>query len=963
MDDPRLFAVPLGAPYPAALVDGLIARLDGDPDRIAQATIYANSGPMARALADAFAARAPILLPKITPITEVTDSEIAPADALRIRLDLTQLTARLIEANPGLAPEGSAFDIAGSLMALFGEMAGEGVPLDALTALDLAEHSAHWAKSLAFIELAAGFLEDMGPTLPEAAIRAGALALARTWEETPPETPVVIAGSTGSRGITRILMECAARLEQGYVVLPGFDFQLPDPVWGEMGEDHPQFRFRDLCDALNFTPRAVSPWAGAVKDPARAEVLSLALRPPPVTDQWIREGVDLPELTDALSGVTLLEAPSPREEAVAIALGMREAVDRDRSVALISPDRILTRQVTAALGRWGIEPDDSAGRPLAQSAPGRLLRQVSALFQRDLSPGEVLALIKHPLVAAGGARGDHLLAARECELWLRRERIAALDQDALPGWAEGNASREAWATWLGNVLFQKRAAGALPLADLLERLIAATEALVAGPDGASAAPLWEMEAGAAAKAAMDTLAIAADGAGAFSARDFQSLLDAILQDEVRNPVLPHQDIMIRGTIEARAVEADVVILAGLNEDVWPPSPGHDPWLNRALRRKAGLLAPERRVGLAAHDFEQAFGAKEVWISRTKRADDGETVASRWVNRLTNLVAGLSERNGPSALAEMSARGAVWLDLAARIDRRLPPAPPEPRPSPCPPVAVRPKRLSVTAIKTLIRDPYAIYARNILRLSPLEGPPSGADPRLRGTVFHRIAELFVAENPGGSRETEHAALLAIAERVFDAEIPWVATRRLWLGQLARIADAFLDGEAARQAAGSVLALEAQGRMELGDMDFTLTGTADRIDLGPSGLLIYDYKSGAVPSAKEVRYIDRQLFLEAVMAEAGAFDDVARQKVAGTGHIGLGAKPVTTLYPNGSPGDLDVRTETILAELRKLIGAFQDPAQGYPARRVVQQVSDQGDYDHLARFGEWDDASEPTAVTLC
>jgi ATP-dependent helicase/nuclease subunit B len=62
---------------------------------------------------------------------------------------------------------------------------------------------------------------------------------------------------------------------------------------------------------------------------------------------------------------------------------------------------------------------------------------------------------------------------------------------------------------------------------------------------------------------------------------------------------------------------------------------------------------------------------------------------------------------------MRARGNL-AGLAAAFDTPPGDTPPEKRPSPRPPVAARPRSLSVTEIKTLIRDPYAIYARHVLR---------------------------------------------------------------------------------------------------------------------------------------------------------------------------------------------------------------------------------------------------------
>ncbi|HBB82406.1 MAG TPA: hypothetical protein DC031_03815, partial [Sulfitobacter sp.] len=78
------------------------------------------------------------------------------------------------------------------------------------------------------------------------------------WQDAPPQHPVILAGSTGSRGTTALLMEAVARLPQGAIILPGFDFEMPTAVWNELdqallAEDHPQYRFRKLMNMLGVS--------------------------------------------------------------------------------------------------------------------------------------------------------------------------------------------------------------------------------------------------------------------------------------------------------------------------------------------------------------------------------------------------------------------------------------------------------------------------------------------------------------------------------------------------------------------------------------------------------------------------------------------------------------------------------------------------------------------------------------
>jgi ATP-dependent helicase/nuclease subunit B len=190
--------------------------------------------------------------------------------------------------------------------------------------------------------------------------------------------------------------------------------------------------------------------------------------------------------------------------------------------------------------------------------------------------------------------------------------------------------------------------------------------------------------------------------------------------------------------------ADLVVLGGLNDGTWPAQPPPDPWLNRAMRKAAGLLLPERKIGLSAHDFQQGIAAPSVVLSRSKRGAEAQTVPSRWMNRLVNLMEGLPGRGGPDALKMMRDRGKHWLAMAEAYAAPKAQVAPAIRPSPRPPVAVRPRQLSITEIQKLIRDPYAIYARHVLRLAPLDPLRPEADPRLRGTVLHKILETYLRE---------------------------------------------------------------------------------------------------------------------------------------------------------------------------------------------------------------------------
>lgn len=967
----RVFGVPPGVDFPKALVQGLVARHQGKPPQhLARVQLYVNTQRMQRRVRDLFDQGPALLLPQIRLVTDLAQdmavSDIpAPVPGLRRRLELCQLIGQLLDQLPELAARASIYDLADSLAQLMDEMQGEAVAPSVIADLDVSDQSGHWARSLEFINIIQRYFGDTGEA-PDAEARQRMVIerLVDAWDIAPPQAPILIAGSTGSRGATHLLMQAAAKLPQGALILPGFDFDLPTATWQTLdealtSEDHPQYRYHKLMTSLQLTPEHIDEWSNDTPAcGARNRLVSLALRPAPVTDQWMEEGRDLTGIDLATQNVTLINAPSGRAEAGAIALRLRQAAEEGTTAALITPDRVLTRQVSAALDRWNIEADDSAGQPLHLSAPGRFLRHICALFGRKITAEALLTLLKHPLTNTGGSdRGPHLLWSRELELQLRRKGPAYPDEASLLLWASAHKQAEAllpWAEWLAPLLFDLDGIQTKPLSDHLEKHIKIAEALARGPDGTDSGELWKANAGREAEKSVQTLRAEAIHGGDMSAGDYNDLFRSVLgKAEVRDPVQPHANIMIWGTLEARVQGADLVILAGLNEGIWPEQPAPDPWLNRNMRNKAGLLLPERRIGLSAHDFQQAVAAKEVWLTRAVRDAEAETVSSRWLNRLTNLLDGLTAQNGADALKAMQRRGDVWLAMAAKLESPSQTIPPEMRPAPRPPVAARPTQLSVTSIKTLIRDPYAIYARYILNLRALDPLRQLPDAPLRGTVLHRVFERFIKEREDEDRDQARKRLLAIADVVLAQDVPWPAARRIWLAKLTRVVDWFLDSEVQRRAVAEPLLFEARAAQKLDDLDFTLTGIADRIDRAPDGrAYVYDYKTGAPPSGPEQKYFDKQLMLEAAMIERGAFKDLGPADVAGATYIGLGSSPKEVAAPLH-----DAPPDQIWEELHHLIRDYYAQNQGYTARRAMAQTRFSGDYDHLSRFGEWEEADAP------
>ncbi|MDO5621631.1 MAG: double-strand break repair protein AddB [Paracoccus sp. (in: a-proteobacteria)] len=962
-----VYALPPGVDFASELVAGLLDRMQGQPPEVlARVTIWANAGTTLSALKQAFDRRGPLLLPRLRLISDLGAGEAVPlASALARRLQLGRLVEGLIARQPDLRAGQSVPDMAGSLADLMTEMQFEGLSADALDRIDAGQHAGHWQRMLAFLRIAADFYlggdpVDRGVRLYQAAAR-----LAGDWAEgrNLPADPVLVVGSTGSYGASRLFMRAVAGLPNGAVVLPGYDFDMPETVWGSFGnqpDDHPQARF--LPFRVDAAPRFWT-WAAAAC-PARNRLISLALRPAPVTDQWIADGPALGDLLPATQGLTLLEADQPGQEAEAIALMIRKAVGEGRAVALISPDEELKRRVTAALDRWHLVPDDGRGQPLDLTAPGLFLRHIAALFGQALTIDALLVLLKHPLCATGGggaARGNHLRQLRELELHLRAHGPAFPDADALLDWASrGDQARQDWSRWLAAQLDLLAELGAetgpSPLPARLARLLTVAEGLAAGEISTGDSQLWQGRAGQAVRAVVDHLTAHAHHAHDMPPGDVVALLDWLLAGNVvRQDVQAHPLIRFHGVREARtevvASDNRLVILAGLNEGSWPALPAPDPWLSRQMRAMAGLTLPEREIGLSAHDFQQGIAAAEVVLTRARRDAEAETIPSRWLNRLLNLLAGLPEQGGQAALQAMRARGAEWLRLAVAANLPQDSVAPAPRPAPIPPTpAIR--QLSVTQIRNLIRDPYAIYARYVLGLRPLDPlrPEPGA--AMRGQVLHLIVQRLLTPPPAAETPPDvlRARLLAITDAVLAENVPWPSARLFWRARIEAIADRLVADELDRAARGTPRVVEEQRGIDIGA--FRLVAKPDRIDALADGTAhLYDYKSGAVPTAAQIKAFDKQLPLEAAMVMRGAFPELGPVDVSGLSYIQLGGEGATV--DRSMSGDEIAETWDRFVEL---IGMYLSGQRGFTARLAMENLKDASDYDHLSRFGEWSLADE-------
>jgi ATP-dependent helicase/nuclease subunit B len=503
--------------------------------------------------------------------------------------------------------------------------------------------------------------------------------------------------------------------------------------------------------------------------------------------------------------------------------------------------------------------------------------------------------------------------------------------------------------------FATLAEAAKPFAALIERRIARIEELLAAHVAfaewlASPERLWGGEAGEALALMIDELAASARGFAPIDGQDWPSLFEALMEGRVVRPRFGrHPRLAIWGPLEARLQRADLLVLGGLNEGTWPPDPGADPWMSRPMRKEFGLPPPEWRVGLSAHDFAQAFSAPSVVMTRATRVEGTPTVPSRWLLRLEAIAPSLAADGARSRILD----GHDVLALAIGLDEPAGDSTPVERPAPKPPAAVRPKGLSVTQVETWMRDPYAIYARHVLGLEALE--PIDADPGAaeRGECVHAAMDRFLKAFPAALPDDALDRLLAAGREAFAPVLSRPGVWAFWWPRFERVAAWVVETERARRALLlRPVASEAKGGIVIDG--FKLSARVDRIDLGPNGLSIVDYKTGAVPSPGDIRLgFSPQLALEAVIAERGGFEGLAG-KIESLAHWRLaGGAPPGEEKEAKDPRRLIAEAALGVAAL---VASFADPATPYLSLPSPRRAPRYSDYTLLARVKEWSAAGE-------
>lgn len=972
-------------PASISFVDALAAKLLSEAKNKEELTTHLILLPTRRAcrsLRDAFLKLSegkPILLPRLQAIGDIDDKELFLAGAgeqeisippaissLKRQILLSRTISQLPDFTKG--PE-QDMALARALGELIDQIHTENLTLDDLPKIvDQTEFADHWQITIDFLTILSHhwprILKEEGCI--DIAERRNKLILSLNdhWQQNPPDFPVIAAGSTGSIPATAKLLKTISRLPQGAIILPGLDTRMSPESWDAIKEGHPQTTIKQLLERLEVERKDIKPWSTGNSNETRETLVSEVMLPADSTNEWqnaLSSPQEKEKITNTLKDIKRYDCETPQQEADLIAVILRESLEqKDKTTTLITPDRNLARRVAVACRRWNIDIDDSGGQSLSNHPLGTYLSSCAKTCLNQQKPASLLSLLKHQYCAVTGV-SDFRSITQTMEKNLLRGPAPKIGFEGLKERCTELKQPETKINDLINrleqilgPLTQKLNDGFHPFIEFLDAHIQAAETM-------ASQTLWQGNAGEKSAIFLAELRQEATYFPKMTGSDYVAVFNELIKSVTIRPQYgTHPRLAILGQLEARLVQADRVILAGMNEGTWPPNADHDPWMSRPMREQYGLPTTERKITLAAHDFACALCNKEVFITRSERIDGTPTVPSRWLQRLETFLKATNIdsdclHNGPHKL---------YLRQLSKVKEIKPVE----RPKPKPPVNTRPTELSVTKIETWLKDPYSIYASKILDLKKLDPLEKQVDAAQKGSMLHEVLYQFTRKHGGNLHQATQNDFIAIARSVIEETSNNNGEWHFWMPRLMRLSTWLINHEKFWQQKSSFLKGEIKGEVTLSknlDRPFKLTARADRIDkIKTGGAAIIDYKSGGTYSKNKILSGELpQLSLEALILSNKGFSEINEQEVTSMGYWKLtgGSKPAEIIEIDEEQ-KIDKAITAAKEGIANLINTFERQETPYYAIPNLDKAPSYNDYEHLERVKEWaalDEASEEAA----
>ncbi|MBX9697626.1 MAG: hypothetical protein K2X53_06040, partial [Alphaproteobacteria bacterium] len=524
--------------------------------------------------------------------------------------------------------------------------------------------------------------------------------------------PVIALGIEAAYGFVRDLLKAILNARKGEIILRGGEEEATNTRDSEKSH-HPDFHRNRLLRSLGLDHSDLSSLKKEGVSPRRHLLEG-------VFQGRTHENSPSPLSEEEIKNLSLLESGTLFEEAEVITLMMAEGVaDPLKTVALITTNQTLSSHVMALLKRFGINPDHSKAHAFSQTPLGRLLHLVASFLVDPYSPVTLLSLLKHPYVSLDQGRLPVLVLARFLENnVMRTDRMVHSERDlfskTMPEAEKALFTKLLNLKERGQQLLHTKEPTSFSQALLLVQ--STLEALSLKTTLEGIGDIYDTPEGAKFKVWSAAVMTSPLGKTTIEMRCFPSVLRELVDAiPVSKAWGYHPRAFILGPLEARLLSFDRVILADFNEGRWPRKSGDAVWMNQRMKQDVGIVSDVIQMSQEADDLRALLSMGEVFITRALRVEGSPSVPSRWLLRLQAFLAQKGVQLSSVEHYKEWARS-CWHEPLKEGDVPLRPLE---KPMAHPPLDARPKRLTISGLNLLKRNPYAFYVSTILKLDALK----------------------------------------------------------------------------------------------------------------------------------------------------------------------------------------------------------------------------------------------------
>lgn len=952
------------------LAKHFLDRYGKKPEELSRILFLLPNRRACQNLADAFVKMhdgKAVMLPRMEPLADIEEDEIflsgngdilqklkPSIDNMERVLTFTRMIMHKNKYGIDDVSLAQAYSLAENLATLIDKVHSEELNIEKLKTIVPRVYSDYWDKTRKLLEIIMEYwpqiLAERG--LCDSVQRKKMLLKAELdyWQNLANRPKIVIAGTTAAFPYLKEAVKTVAEFDNGEVYLYGLDKYSDDEIWSNIDVNHPQFELKELLEYLNISRDSI-PDLNTNPVSVREKLISEIMRPAATTEKWRNLSPEMFPQKE-FDNIKLINCDDVRQEAATIALILRSTLEtKEKTAALVTSDRNLSRRVISELKRWDINADDSAGQPLSLTPIGIYFRLIGEAVEQD-TMSAVMAVMKYPFTACGMPRGDFIKKAYALEKTLRKEYDLTEEQQTLLDEFERRLQPL-------KELYEN------PQVDLHQMLIThikVAESLADTDTKSGGKIIWKKDDGRAAAAFFADFVNKSENIEQIFTNDYLPFLTTVMTEQnVRMRYGYHPRIKILGPIEARLCNYDTVIIGEVNEGIWPKLPPEDMWMSRSMKKDFEMAPAERSIGVCAADFAHLMNAPKVYLTRAQKIDGEPGNKSRWWMRFETVLGAIFGDKNPEKKEEKDIKEyyafiyrqpfSPWAKNLERCDNPQPVDPPCPKPK----LKYRPRELSASKIEILMRDPYSIYARYILNLKPLNPLDREKQAFDFGTIVHKVLEEFNNKYSGSDYPEDALEQLITAGLDKFSGID-EKTMAFWKPKLEEIMNMVVNNERNYRNTVKKVHNEVHGEITFKGKEkpFVITCEADRVDETVSGgLNIIDYKTGHAGSTKELEEVTApQLPVEALIGQEKGFIEKEGGGKISARHVESMQYWSTDEKPGKLDGEKCQKSITKIRDaIQELIDIFDDENNPYLSKSERGPKGQYDAYEHLSRFAEW------------